>query len=223
MFVLRLNVEEYLASRYEKPVKQQPNRRVVKKKKQQPNFITFLDQNKHEVKYWIVGCGDGACVPLRTAVPCWGCHKRINGDVFGCPVDHITPSNNPHLIAMYKQFLDSSNITNYDPDDLEYFVTEGFFGSLRCVKAYILDEILKSKHPKYTRALGLLTLIQKKYLGSDEIIVPQVSWKFFTDPKCDIDPHTSQTDTMIVSSPNILRPYLFPQSLLFQEIKTPHN
>lgn len=215
MISLRVNVDNFIKSKTVKPT-------PIPKKKS--TILTFGDRTCPDRGYWTVGKGksNGLCLPLRTDSLCWWCRTKIRGTTFGCPVDHITVQNNPYLVDLYKKFLVESNITTSEDDELDYFESEGLFGGLRCVKSYIIYEYQSTGNPKYLRSMGLLTLLQQRYFGVDicNYIKPQTSWKFCVenpnyDPhSCDLNPENT-----IVETPNITRPYMFPQTVVFNETK----
>ncbi len=186
--------------------------------------IIFFDQGKYLVKLWATmdQYTKSGPLPLSTTKPCWYCRVKINGQPLGCPLKYVSQEKDVLELEMFKIFLKENNFefTDQEISILEYFESEGMFCDLSCIKTYILEQISLTKHPKYSKALTLLSLLQQKLFGTNDDIKLANSWKMLQD----WGGHFSASEFRSMKGKrtlqptiNLKRPLMYSSSTFYQE------
>lgn len=190
------------------------------KSKKSKRSIMFLDPHKGQVKFWgiMIDMTANGPLPRYTPKPCWWCRNKFSYHPIGCPVRYNNHKDKGLDKERIEERIAELNISLENGND--FFETEGIFCTFPCVKAYILDQISKTKSPKYKKALTLLTLLYLKLVGVVITIPAAASWKLTTDWGGHMSPHEFRASTGLLEyteTVNTLRPYMFCSSNWIRE------
>lgn len=118
-------------------------------KKERVNiFIPFLDV-------------EGNILPRHTNIRCKCCHHNFNHEPLGCPIEYVCVDQDPRMKKL-RQFYEGNNI-KYDVNDLYFFLCEGVFCGMECLKSYILEKLsINSKSAVYRDSLSNLSILANK-------------------------------------------------------------
>lgn len=182
--------------------------------------IMFYDPHKNQVKYWGVmfDLTNNGPLPRYSTKPCWWCRNKFSYHPIGCPVKYNSQKNGGLDKERLTERMKELNLTEEDGND--FFETEGIFCTFPCVKAYILEQISKTKTPKYKRSLTLLTLLYLKLMGTVAKIPVAGTWKLTTDWGGHMTPHEFRYSTGILEykeTVNVRRPFMFCSSNWIRE------
>lgn len=118
------------------------------KKERVSIFIPFLDVS-------------GNILPKHTNIRCKCCHHNFRHEPLGCPVEYICDNQDPRMKKI-TEFYEENNI-KYDENDLYFFLCEGIFCSMECLKSYILEKLsINSKSAVYRDSLSNLSILANK-------------------------------------------------------------
>lgn len=190
------------------------------KSKKSKRSIMFLDPHKAQVKFWgiMIDMTDNGPLPRYSSKPCWWCRNKFSYHPLGCPVRYNNHKNKGLDKERIEERIAELNISLENGND--FFETEGIFCTFPCVKAYILDQISKTKSPKYKKSLTLLTLLYLKLVGNVTTIPTAGSWKLTTDWGGHMTPNEFRSSTGLLEyteTVNTRRPYMFCSSTLVRE------
>lgn len=181
--------------------------------------IMFLDPRKSHVKYWVsmVDLSNDA-LPLSSTKPCWWCRSKFESRPIGCPIEyHPTSPIDSDLIQS------KLKIDNLPTDSgTDYFVTEGIFCTFPCIKAYIYEELAKSKLGVYKNSLALLTYLYFKCFGEVVTIPTGCPWKTLIPWGGHLTPLEARSAVgrlEYTETVNIKRPYMYSSSIYIRETK----
>lgn len=190
------------------------------KSKKSKRSLMFLDPHKSTVKLWgnMIDMAQGGALPRYTTKPCWWCRSTFNSHPIGCPTRYNPEkSPGPERDRILKRFREANLPLDCGTD---FFETEGVFCTFPCVKAYILDQLSRTKSPKYKRALTLLTLLYSKLMGQITIIPTAGTWKVLTEWGGHLTPQEFRAATGLleyIETVNSRRPYMYSTSTYVQE------
>lgn len=159
-------------------------------------------------------------LPRYTTRPCWWCRNKFSSHPIGCPIIyHPEPKSEEKKLHV----LDIFRKSNLPVDNgTDFFETEGLFCTFPCVKAYILDQIARTKSIKYAKALTLLTLLYSKLVGDIAVIPVAPSWKVLIEWGGHLTPQEYRSSMGLleyIETVNTKRPYMYPSSAYIQEIR----
>ncbi len=180
----------------------------------------FLDPHKSLVKLWgnMIDISQGESLPRYTTKPCWWCRSTFNSHPIGCPIKYNPEKSSGIDKDRMLERLQKLNLPATAGTD--FFETEGLFCTFPCVKAYILDQISRTKSPKYKKSLTILTLLYMKLMGNVVIIPTAPTWKVITDWGGHLSPQEFRASTGLLEyseTVNIRRPYMYSTSAYIQE------
>jgi len=190
------------------------------KSKKSKRSLMFLDPHKSTVKLWgnMIDVAQGGALPRYTTKPCWWCRSTFNSHPIGCPIRYNPEkSSGSERDRILKRFREANLPLDCGTD---FFETEGVFCTFPCVKAYILDQLSRTKSPKYKRALTLLTLLYLKLMGQITIIPTAGTWKVLTEWGGHLTPKEFRATTGLleyIETVNSRRPYMYSTSTYVQE------
>jgi len=196
------------------------NEILHEKSKKSKRSIMFLDPHKCYIKYWgvMIDMTINGPLPRYTSKPCWYCRNRFASHPIGCPIKYHTSKEEGPSKERIEEVFSRLNLTIEDGTD--FFETEGLFCTFPCVKSYILDELSRTKSPKYKKSLTHLTLLYKKIFGMITTIPAAPSWKLTEDWGGHLSPQEYRASTGMleyVETINVKRPYMFCSSTLVRE------
>lgn len=182
--------------------------------------VTFLDACKNPLKLWVnmIDLTQVGALPRITRKPCWWCRNTFTSQPLGCPIRYNPEATTPLDIERITQKFVEANLPTDQGTD--FFETEGLFCTFSCVKAYILDEISRTKSNKYKEALTLLSLLYFKVFKSNDDIPVAGSWRLLTDFGGHLTPEEYRASCGLVEyieTPNIRRPLMYASSFYVQE------
>lgn len=90
-------------------------------------------------------------MPRKTSCPCHQCRLKFDHSPLGCPLDYRSEQK--------KSPTDGSTVID------DYYLVEGNFCSLACVKAYILMMLSIQKSPLYLKSLTYVSLMATQMYG----------------------------------------------------------
>ncbi len=191
----------------------------IRVKREKP--ILFLDQHKFQSRLWptMATYTTQGPLPLTINKPCWQCRIKINGQPKGCPLRYVSPTKDTFEIELFRNFLEKNNLPTTD-ETFDYFESEGMFCDLGCIKSYILEQLTLTKHPKYRKALTLLTLLQQKLYGTSEPIPLANSWKMVQEWSGQLtasEYRAARGKRVFHETINVKRPIMYSSSTYFQE------
>lgn len=177
---------------------------------------TFVGAQKNHIKLWMCMFDHfkKGPLPIVTNECCWWCRNKFNTRPLGCPMRYIKSGSN-------KAFEDFINNINFSKDTSDYYETEGMFCSVGCIKAYIHDN---SHNSKYKDCMNLLAALYYSILGLNDFyeIKPTGSWKLLKEYGGHLDIiqlRYASGKLEYKETINIKRPYMFSNSILFEERK----
>lgn len=181
--------------------------------------ILFLDPHKSEVKLWgnMLDLTSQGPLPRFTNMPCWWCRNRFSTHPIGCPIRYVQCSDEIEEERIKERFaeMNLSHDSGYD-----FFETEGIFCTFPCVKAYILDEMSRTKSEKYKISMTLLTLLYQKFFGELIIIPTAGSWRTGANWGGHLTPSEYRASTGLLEyteTVNTHRPYMYSSSNWIRE------
>ncbi len=131
----------------------------------------FLDSRKSQIKLWptMIDITSLGVLPKTTTKACWWDRHPFTTHPIGCPLHYYDPTI-PSLSRRYTNAVAETKKTKE-----KIFETEGYFCSLSCCKAYILNN---RNNSRYKESLALLTMLTTIWFGK---IIPGIpiapSWK----------------------------------------------
>jgi hypothetical protein len=178
----------------------------------------FFDPHKGQIKMWAVMADvtENGPLPRRTNKPCWWCRCKFHTNPIGCPIKYTAYGKTPSKTII--RWFEENNIPLKDRDG--WFETEGVFCMFSCVKAYILNELSRTKSPKYKKSLTLLTLLYSKLTGELAVIPRSGTWKTTTEWGGHMTPQEYRASIgplEYTETVNVRRPYMFSTSQYIQE------
>lgn len=190
------------------------------KSKKSKRSIMFLDPHKSTVKLWgnMIDLAQGTALPRYTTKPCWWCRSTFKSHPIGCPIRYNPEKPNGTDRNRILQRFKEANLPLDEGTD--FFETEGIFCTFPCVKTYILNELSRTKSPKYKRALTLLTLLYLKLMGKITIIPTAGTWKVLYEWGGHLTPQEYRASTGLleyIETVNVRRPYMYSTSAYVQE------
>jgi hypothetical protein len=193
------------------------------KDKKRRRGLYFIDPQRGHVKLWatMIDFTIGGILPRITKKPCWFCRNKFNTQPIGCPIKYNYTPKNPVIVKRVMDRFKEMNIC-VDQNNLDFFETEGIFCSFPCVKAYILDQISKTKSSKYKKSLEYLSLLYFKINGEIAIIQSSPNWKLTSDwgGHLSSNEYRASIGTIeYLETTNVLRPYMFCSSNWIREKK----
>lgn len=198
------------------------NDMIFEKPKKSKKVFYFLDVYKSQIKinFGMYDFYSRSIMPQITNKPCWWCRNTFNSNPIGCPIGYNCHKSKGIEKERYDEKLSRYNIKNTEEND--FFETEGVFCGFPCVKAYILDEMAKTKSSKYKEALSLLSLLHLKIYGTVVNIPRAHHWKclnqqggFLTQSEY----YNSIGEIEYEILPNVCRPYMYSSAFYVKEKK----
>jgi hypothetical protein len=190
------------------------------KSKKSKRSIMFLDPHRCKVKFWgtMSDLTLNGPLPRYTNNPCWWCRNKFSSHPIGCPIRYNYQKNSGIDKERIEEVMTDLNLSLENGND--FFETEGMFCTFPCVKAYIIDQIARTKSATYRKALTLLTLLYFKLIGTLEKIPIAGTWKLTTDWGGHMSPLEFRASNGILEyteTVNTKRPYMFCSSNLIKE------
>lgn len=178
----------------------------------------FFDPHKGQIKMWAIMADvtENGPLPRRTNKPCWWCRCKFHTSPIGCPVKYTAYGKSTSKTII--RWFEENNIPLKDRDG--WFETEGTFCMFSCVKAYILNELSRTKSPKYKKSLTLLSLLYCKLMGELAVIPRSGTWKTTTEWGGHMSPQEYRASIgplEYTETINVRRPYMFSTSQYIQE------
>lgn len=181
--------------------------------------IYFVDPHKQKIKCWVsmVDITQGMVMPLYTTKKCWWHREKIPHHPLGIPIRY-SPQK---LEGVEKDRLsDKFKELNYNVESNDFFETIGMVCSFPCMKAYILDQLSRSKSSRFKNSLTLMTLLYSKLFGKIITIPTAPTWKLLKQYGGHLTPEeyiSSFGRLEYTETVNIRRPYMFSSSNYIQE------
>jgi hypothetical protein len=190
------------------------------KSKKTKRSIMFLDPHRGQIKFWSImtDLSSNGPLPMYINNPCWWCRNKFSTHPIGCPIRYncqkdfgLDKERVEKRILELNLSLDNGN---------DFFETEGVFCTFPCVKAYIIDQISRTKSSTYRKSLTLLTLLYLKLVGNIETIPIAGTWKLTTEWGGHMSPTEYRSSNGLLEyteTVNTKRPYMFCSSNLIKE------
>jgi hypothetical protein len=190
------------------------------KSKKSKRSIMFLDPHRCKVKFWetMIDLTSNGPLPRYTNNPCWWCRNKFSTHPIGCPIRYNYQKNTGLDKERIEERMEDLNLPLDQGND--FFETEGVFCTFPCVKAYIIDQISRTKSPNYRKALTLLTLLYLKLMGSLDPIPTAGTWKLTSEWGGHMSPLEFRSSNGVleyIETVNTKRPYMFCSSNLIKE------
>jgi len=188
-------------------------------KEKSPRCVYFVDTHKQKVKCWVnmIDVTQEMALPFYTTKKCWWHRDKIQHHPLGIPIRYSSQKNDGiEKERLAKKFKDS----NYNPDSNDFFETIGVVCSFPCMKAYILDQLSRSRSSRFKNSLTLMTLLYSKMFGKIITIPTAPTWKLLKQYGGHLTPkeYTSTFGRLeYTETVNIRRPYMFSSSEYIQE------
>ena len=188
--------------------------------------MNFIDPNKEKIRLWVnmVDIYTNGALPRYTTKKCFGnCRSKFKSHPIGCPLRYncISEDKSSKVSKLDRErIVNKFKEANLPDDTTDFFETEGIFCTFPCIKAYILDQLSRTKSPKYKKSLTLLTLLYLKLVGVICTIPTAGSWKLTTDWGGHMSPPEYRSTTGLLEyteTVNIRRPYMFCSSNWIRE------
>lgn len=203
------------------------NSEPVTRPSKENKTMVFSDVNKEQIRYYInmIDSIHDDVVPRFTNAPCWWCRSPFKSNSVACPIRYcrdLSPDDEGIDALNYKRIQEKLKQANLPSDTNDFFETEGLFCSFPCVKAYIIDQLSRTKSGKYKRALTLLTFMYQKLMNPDNVaVIPSAPhWKMLSD----YGGHLTVDEFRLIhgnyeyeETVNVKRPYMYTCSSYFQE------
>jgi hypothetical protein len=146
-------------------------------------IITYFPNDKTKLQMYITmkDVTSKQCLPRKTDIPCFGCHRVFSHIPLGVPIEYYpsiyTSKNN---ITKIKKITTNErkkleNDKSNDITILEYFDTDGVACSFNCIVRLIEDY----PSPLYKKSASLIPKMYKKILGNypKGKIIKSPSWR----------------------------------------------
>lgn len=127
---------------------------------------TILVADKINIKHYITMIDlNRMCMPVKTTIPCFGCHRIFNTIPLGIPLKYI-----PSFTSIEDGIIENNN------NSKEYFEVDGITCSFNCILRVIEDD---SNNSLYRNSRLLVPLLYFKIFGiyPPKKIIPSPSWK----------------------------------------------
>lgn len=214
---------KFVLDKYYAPVTKPPKKSKKHGNSKPPpdKMYTIIDPKSQKVKYWMnmFDVCKKNTLPLSTDKACWWCRTSFESYPLGCPVNYIKDNTTTtSVIRNISQQIKNLNL-NID-EHSDYFETIGVFCSFPCIKAYILDELSKSRTTSLGDSLVLLTYMYYILYGKIKKIPSAGSWKMLKEwgGSMSIEEYRSEFGKSLSNQTlNIKRPFMFCSSEFIRE------
>lgn len=197
------------------------NDMITEKTPKSKKCLYFLDSYKTQIKLWqcMYDFYSQSILPPSTNKPCWWCRRTFTTSPIGCPIRYYYHKDSGIEKERFEEKMSKLNI-KIDTND--FFETEGNFCCFPCAKAYILEQLAKTKSCKYKESLSLLSILHSKFFNKIVDIPIATNWKLLNTYGGHLtSKQYNETFGKIEYEelPNTCRPYMYSSATYVKEKK----